>query len=334
MINKKYINKILKRFSALLMIFTITVLGGCASDVSQKAKDGKIKILCAGFSQFDWVSNITEGSKTAEVVSLYKSGVDIHSFQPSAADIINIEECDMFVYNGGESDLPIEDILKNSKNGERLDFNCMLKLGEGVLNEDESVVTEHDHEGEHHHDDEALDEHIWLSVRNAAVLSEKLCEDISKIDPASAELYRKNTDEYIKKLNELDLRFNQEVSKSDKKVMVIADRFPFRYLAADYEIECFAAFSGCSTDTEASFGTVLELANRVKEFDLRYIVSVDGGQTSIADSVCAAADRELEVLEMNSLQTVTDKQREEGLTYLSAMEENLKTIQTVLNREG
>lgn len=334
MTNKKRTNKILRLLSVVIMIFTVTIFGGCTSDMSSKTESGKIKILCAGFSQFDWVSNIIEGSETAEVVSLYKSGVDIHSFQPSAADIINIDECDMFVYNGGESDSPIEDILKNSKNGERLDFNCMQKLGEGVLNEDESVVAEREHDSEHHHEGENSDEHIWLSVRNAVALCERLCEDISKIDPASTELYRKNADEYIKKLNELDLRFSQEISKADKNVMVIADRFPFRYLAADYEIKCFAAFSGCSTDTEASFGTVLELADRVRQYDLSSIVSIDGGQTSIVDSVCAAVDRELAVLEMNSLQTVTDKQREEGLTYLSAMEANLKTIQTVLNREG
>lgn len=310
-------------------ILTVTLLCGCGAIQSTRVQDGKVRILCAGFSQFDWVLNIISGSDKAEAVSLYKSGVDIHSFQASAADIVSIADSDLFVFNGGSSDKALLDIMEKSTNKSHVTFDCMERLGSSILDEDESVAPENSH---YHETEEEADEHIWLSLKNAAVLCRSLAEEISKLDPQNANLYHNNADKYISKLNKLDEDYSETISASQRKQLVFADRFPFRYLASDYGLECFAAFPGCSTETEAAFSTILYLAEKVGEFKLPYIITVDNAQNSIGKAVIdSSQNKNVKILSMNSLQTVTDEQKNNGLTYLSAMEDNLKTIRDALN---
>ena len=320
---------IFKIIISCFSVLTVTLLCGCGVIKQPQAKDGKVRILCAGFSQFDWVLNIISGSDKAEVTALYKSGVDIHSFQASAADIVSIADSDLFVFNGGSSDKTLLDILEKSTNKSHVTFDCMEKLGGLILEEDESVAPKNSH---HHEEEEEADEHIWLSLKNAAVLCRSLAEEISKLDPQNASLYHNNADKYISKLNNLDKEYSETISASQRKQLVFADRFPFRYLASDYGLECFAAFPGCSTETEAAFSTILYLAEKVDEFKLPYIITVDNAQNSIGNAVIDSAEnKNVKILSMNSLQIVTDEQKNNGLTYLSAMEENLKTIRDALN---
>lgn len=325
--------KFLIKISALLCLccFISSFLCGC-TDTSSKKSD-KIKILCAGFSQTEWVQNIIEGSDTAEVEPLYASGVDIHNFQASAADIVNISEANIFVFNGGVSDKPLYDVLDKSENANRIDFDCMKHLGNLVLSEDENVAVS---DGEHKHEenDNESDEHIWLSLKNAIVLVDALAKEISSVDPQNSALYKENSKKYIEKLNELDREYENSIVASAKRILAFADRFPFRYLAADYSLECFAAFPGCSTETDASFASILFLADKVDEFDLNYVITVDRGQNSVSKSVIESAKKEdIKVVSVNSLQNVNDKDVKNGLTYLSAMESNLTAIRTALDQE-
>ncbi len=320
---------IFKIIISCFCVMSVALLCGCGAIHYPQAQDGKVRILCAGFSQFDWVLNIIAGSDNAEAISLYKSGVDIHSFQASAVDIVSIADSDLFVFNGGSSDKALIDILEKSTNKNHVTFDCMEKLGNLILDEDEAVAPENGH---HHEAEEEADEHIWLSLKNASVLCRDLAEEISKLDPQNASLYHNNADKYISKLNKLDKEYSETISASQRKQLVFADRFPFRYLASDYGLECFAAFPGCSTETEAAFSTILYLAEKVDEFNLSYIITVDNAQNSIGKAVIdSAQNKNVKTLSMNSLQTVTDEQKFNGLTYISAMEENLKTLHDALN---
>lgn len=317
----------------LLIVCTLTsLLCGCGALNYPEADNNndRIKILCAGFSQYDWVSNIVKGSDKTEASALYKSGVDIHSFQASAADIIKIADCDMFVFGGGESDSALLDISQNSSNKTQVIFDCMERLGSSVLNEDKSVAPE----SGHHEAEEEADEHIWLSLKNAASLCQTITEEIIRLDPNNAELYKTNADNYISKLNELDLKYANMIKNAKHKQLVFADRFPFRYLAADYGLECYAAFQGCSTETESSFDTILYLADTIDKFDLSYVLTIDDSQNNVVKAVTDTAEkRDLGVLSLNSLQTVTDERINSGMTYISAMEDNYEVLKKALDSE-
>lgn len=314
-------------FTAVAAALLSAMLCGCAvrnSVKPNKSEADELIVLCSAYPQYDWAKNITDGARNIRVEQLMKDGVDMHSFQASAEDIIRIYDSDLFILNGGESDRELLDIAEKDRGGQINVLNMMSELGSNVLCEEPVDGSDIGHDAEE-------DEHIWLSLKNAEVLCRRICSALSKLDSENAELYSRNTEEYIKKLAELDERYRAAAENSQKPALVFADRFPFRYLAEDYSIGCFAAFSGCSSETEASFNTVLRLAGRIDEFGLDTVLTVDGGNGSVADAVIAnTAAKDLKVRSLNSMQSVTREQLDAGMTYLSVMEENLDVISEAL----
>lgn len=318
----------MKRFLALILAVTMaaTIFGGCSS---APAKDeGKLNIVTTIFPEYDWVSNITSGAEDVNITLLLENGADLHSYQPTAEDIVKISSCDVFIYVGGESDKWVDDALKGATNKEMTVINLLDILGTKAKEEETVEGMQAGHEekdGKEEAEEEVeLDEHVWLSLKNASMLCGKISDKLSEKDAKNKELYSKNTENYLKKLNELDARYKAVRDSAKYDTLIFADRFPFRYLIDDYNLKYYAAFSGCSAESEASFETVAFLAKKLDELKLPALMKIDGSDGKIANTVLQTSNQKnAQILELNSMQSVNKKDIEEGKTYLSIMESNL-----------
>lgn len=326
---KKIISVLLSTLLSLLI--SACILSGCGAQSDDGEK--KLSVVTTIFSEYDWVMQIVgDEAENVEVSALSGSGVDMHSYQPTADDIIKISACDLFIYVGGESDSWTEDALREAVNKDMKVINLLEALGDGVKEEEIIEGMESEEEDGHGHDEAEYDEHVWLSLRNAATLSEKIRDAIVELDPENKELYEKNTADYIEKLNALDNEYSTAVRAAKTKTILFGDRFPFRYLADDYGLEYFAAFAGCSAESEASFETVAFLANKVDELDLTAVLTIEGSDCKIADTVVATTEKKsARILTMDSMQSVSREEMDAGVTYLSVMEKNLSVLKDALN---
>ncbi len=310
----------------------------CAPASSPDASSkGGISIVTTIFPEYDWVMNILgDNPGNAEVTMLLDKGVDLHSYQPTADDILKVSTCDVFIYVGGESDEWVEDALKESVNKDMTVIDLLDVLGDAV--KEEEVVEgmqeeEHEHEDGHEHEEEEpeYDEHVWLSLKNAATLTQSISEALQKKDEKNAQVYKDNTDAYISKLNELDAQYKDVVSAADKKTLLFGDRFPFRYLTDDYGLVYYAAFVGCSAETEASFETITFLADKVDELSLGAVMTIEGNDHRIAETIIAnTAAKDQKILTMDSMQSVTAGDVQGGATYLGIMEDDLNVLKEAL----
>ena len=332
----------------LAVVLTTGTLTACtASKGSAAINNGKLSIVTTIFPEYDWVRNILgENPSGAEVTMLLDSGVDLHSFQPTVEDILKISTCDLFIYVGGESDEWVDDVLKEATNKDMQVINLLEVLGDAVKEEElvegmQGEDEEHDHEGgdhageDHEHDEEVeYDEHVWLSLKNASVLVEKISDTLCKIDPANADKYKKNAESYKGKLGSLDEKFQAVVSAAKYKTLLFGDRFPFRYLVDDYGLSYYAAFVGCSAETEASFETITFLANKLDELSLPAVCKIEGNDHRIAETIIGiTANKDRKILTFDSMQSTTSNAVKEGATYLSAMEKNLTVLKEALGSD-
>ena len=295
-----------------------------------EASYGSVEVVATIFPIYDWVKEISKGSDV-NINLLLDSGVDLHSFQPAVDDMVKIAKCDVFVYVGGESDEWVEDSLKNVVNKNQVSINLLKILGDKVKSEEIVEGMEHEHEHhEHEHESESeSDEHIWLSLRNAEIICKYIAKKLSELDENNKEIYSQNCSEYVKKLSELDSEYDEVIDKSMRKILLFADRFPFRYMADDYGLKYYAAFSGCSAETEASFETVMFLSNKVDELKLPYVLTIDGTKHKIAETVISnTKSKNQKILVLDSMQSTT---LNNNTSYLEIMQKNLDTLKTVLN---
>ena len=265
----------------------------------------------------------------AEVTMLLDQGVDLHSYQPTAEDILTISQADIFIYVGGESDKWVKDVIDNAVNSDMKVISLLDTLGDSV--KEEEIVEGMEPEEEEAEADSEPDEHVWLSLRNAAVLVDCIADAIEDIDPANADLYDGNANACIKQLEELDAAYAEAVSKADVKTLIFGDRFPFLYLVKDYGLDYYAAFAGCSAETEASFETIIFLANKVNELGVHTILTLEGADPRIAETIRSNTDtKDQQILSLDSLQSVTIQDAENGTSYLSVMEHDLEILQEAL----
>jgi len=298
------------------------VLSGCGTGTASK---DKLHIVTTIMPEYDWVMNVLgENPGNAEVTLLLESGADLHSYQPSAADIMKIADCDVFICVGGESDKWTGDALKESRNPELAVIRLLETDGAGVREEETPEgAEEHDHEHE-----EEYDEHIWLSLRSAQVLVQKISDVISEKDPEHADIYSANTAGYLEQLAALDQQYQETVSNAEFQSLLFGDRYPFRYMADDYGLTCYAAFSGCSAETEASFETVLFLAGKLDELGLNHVMTIEGSDGRIAKTIIENSnDKNRDILTLNSMQGSMDK----NTSYLDVMNDNLNVLKEALN---
>ena len=376
------------------------------ASTSGDASDASMKIVTTIFPEYDWVKTLLgDKAENADMTLLLDNGVDLHSYQPTAEDIVKIKECDMFVYVGGESDEWVEDVLASAENEDMVVINLLDVLGDSVKNEEivEGMEHEHDHEdadhedgdehedadhedgeehedadhedgdehedaghedgedhedadhedsedhedadhedsedhedadheeGEEHEHEEEKDEHVWLSLKNASVLCEEIATQLGTIDEANKDYYMSNYEDYKAELDALDEEYKAAVDAGSKDTILFGDRFPFRYMVDDYGLNYYAAFAGCSAESEASFDTVIFLAGKVDELGLPAILTIEGADHDIAETVKEnTKSGDQKILTMNSLQSTTSKDIAEGTTYLSVMRSNLDVLKDAL----
>ena len=325
----------MKKILALLLALWIpaAVLSGCAPQ-DDSAASNKLNIVTTIFPTYDWVREIL-GAETdrAEITMLLDSGVDLHSYQPTVDDIVKISDCDLFLYVGGESDGWVDDALKNAPNKERKVIRLLDVLGDSAKAEE---TAEGMQEEEHDHEEEAeYDEHIWLSLKNAQVLVAAISEALQETDPARKDAYAANAAAYAEKLSALDGEYRAAVDSGKYKTLLFGDRFPFRYLADDYGLDYYAAFPGCSAETEASFETVSFLAGKMDALGLPCVLTIEGTQHKIAETIVQnTAQKNQQILTMDSMQAVTANDAASGVSYLSIMEKNLSVLKKALGQEA
>ena len=327
----------MKKITALLLalFMLVSALAGCGKQNDTNQTD-KLSIVTTIFPEYDWVREILgDKADNAEITMLLDNGVDLHSYQPTADDIVKISDCDLFIYVGGESDEWVEDALRNAANGNMKVINLLEVLGDSVKTEEivEGMQeAEHEHEDaeEHEHEEEA-DEHVWLSLKNAKMLVRVISKALQELDPDNKDIYAANADAYVKKLSALDTEYQAAVDAASNKTILFGDRFPFRYLVDDYGLRYYAAFVGCSAETEAGFETISFLAKRVDEWKLPCVLTIEGAQHKIAETVVRnTTAKNQRVLTMDSMQSTTSKDVKNGTTYLSVMEKNLSVLKEAL----
>lgn len=328
--------RILKICLYTIALAVVVFMVGCKGN-DLPVDDGKLKIVTTIFPEYDWVKQIAGDSNNLDITFLMKNGGDLHSYSPSAEDILKISSCDMLVYVGGESDKWIEEILENSVNSNIKTINLMNVLGEKAKEEELVEGMEDDDHDDHddHDDDDAeleYDEHVWLSLDNAQLFVKSITENLCAIDSENAGTYKANCERYLSQLDALDDEYEEVIENSKYKTLIFADRFPFRYLTDDYDLSYYAAFKGCSAETEASFETITFLANKADELNLPRILTIDGSDGKMAKTVVATSkNKNRMIYSLDSLQSVTDNEVQSGKTYIKAMESNLEILKKALN---
>ncbi len=332
--------KKLNRMIALFLVAAMCVFAfsACSGKASHN-DDKKLKIVTTIFPEYDWVKAILgDEIENVELTMLLDNGTDLHSYQPTAEDILKISECDLFIYVGGESDAWVEDALKESRNENQRVINLMDVMGENAKEEEvvEGMQAEEEHEEAHSGEDAEeeeveYDEHVWLSLRNAELECKEIEKQLSEIDPENKEIYGKNRNSYLAQLQDLDSRYQNVVDNSTVKTLLFADRFPFRYLVDDYGISYYAAFVGCSAETEASFETITFLAGKTDELGLHTVMTMEKSDQKIAKTVVDNTEnKNQQILAMDSMQSTTSQDVKSGTTYLSTMENNLEVLKQAL----
>ena len=328
-------------FSALLAaLMLVGILTGCtnqaemptvtaapAGSQAQSAAEEKIRIVTTIFPEYDWVREILgDKADSAEITMLLDNGVDLHSYQPTADDLIKLSDCDLFVYVGGESDGWVEDALKSAANKDRKVIHLLDALGDSVKEEE---TVEGMQEEEEDQEEKEYDEHVWLSLKNAKTLVGAISAALQELDPGNKDTYATNAAAYIEKLSALDGEYQAAVDAATYKTVLFGDRFPFRYLVDDYGLSYYAAFADCSAESEASFETVSFLARKVDEGKLPCVLTIEGKNHKIAETIVQnTAGKNQKILTMDSMQSTTSQ--DVATTYLSLMAKNLDVLKEAL----
>lgn len=309
-----------KLFSLLLTAILVFVLWGCNID-SKTQKSDKLSIVATIFPQYDFSRQIA--ADKAEVSMLLAPGTESHSFEPTTSDILAINNCDIFVYTGGDSDYWIDSLLENADNPDLTIISLMDCVEIHHANHSDSE--EHNHNHNHSH----IDEHVWTSPVNAISIAEKICEEMCKKDAENSDYYKNNLKEYKAELLKLHEDFKSITESAEKHTLVFADRFPLRYFEEEYFLSHYAAFSGCSDDTEPSAHTVKELIDIVRKENVSTVLKIELSSDSIAKTIQNETGAEIRTF--YSCHNISKEDFEKGETYLSLMQKNLETLKLALN---
>ena len=328
--------------TALSLVLGTMSLEGCSSadtgssqtatseekNYETNGKSEKLSIVCTIFPEYDWVKEIMGShADNAEISYLLNSGTDLHNFQPTADDILKISTCDLFIHVGGESDKWVGDALNGAVNKDMQTLDLMTLLGDSAKEEEVKEGMEAEEEDDHDEEGPEYDEHVWLSLKNAKIICMDIAKAIAKADPDNAADYSSNLAAYSAKLDELDAKFASLAGSAKNKTLIFGDRFPFRYFVDDYGIDYYAAFVGCSAESEASFKTISFLADKLSELDCDTVFTIENSDKSIAEAVISnSKKKDCHIAELNSIQSVTSADAGNGVSYLSLMEQNYDVL--------
>lgn len=313
-----------KIISLILVICTVlALLSGCGGN--DKNDEEKIKITVTSFAAYDWCKNILgDREDSFEICLLADNGIDMHSYQPTAEDILKIYNADIFIYVGGLSDKWVADVLKSPSSKEKITLNMLNAIGSRAILVDEA---HHEHDEGEEHTATEYDEHVWLSLKNAVILCEEICKAISKKDSENKNIYEQNLKDYKAEISKIEADSLFLSTKSIKKPLIFADRFPFKYLARDYNLGYYSCFENCTSETEATFDCVIDLSQKVDKYNVEYIFTVDNLNEKLAETVKANTSlKNQKIVTLNSMQSVNLKDNKDGISYISIMRKNIELI--------
>lgn len=314
-----------KNLFLITICFMVMLLAGCASTNNGKnenTKENKKVVIATTYPVYDWAKNIIGNSDNIELKYLVDSNVDLHSYSPSATDIVEYNNADLILCIGGESEEWIEDLnISNEK---------IMPLMDCITAKEEEVIEGMEAEEEEEESDEVeYDEHIWLSIKNTEIICEKIADKLGDIDSNDKEIYDSNAKNYIEKLDSLDKQYEDVINTASVDTLLFGDRFPFRYMVDDYGLNYYAAFVGCSAESEASFETIAFLSSKVDELELN-AVCVIGNDHSIADSIINnTSEKNQKIVEFNSMQSISNKECD-NYSYIDIMQDNLESLKVAL----
>lgn len=310
------------------------VVGGCSTDsIASEKEDSAISIVCTVFPSYDWIREIVGDSENFELTYLMDSGFDLHNYVMSTEDMIKIKESDILIHVGGESDEWVDKLLENGGLENVRVVNLLELLGDlakdapNIEGVEEHEEHEHEHEDEEHKEQEhGSEEHIWVSIKNAKKLVRELSNIVVEYDKENLNSIEQNTNVYLKELDDIDKNYYAALTNSTKNTVVFADKFPFMYLFEDYGIHYYAAFNGCSAESEASFDTIAFLSDKVNELNLNSIFILRGSDRSIAQTVIRnTSSKNQNILELDSMDTVNGEDAKE-MRYTDLLQKNLEKI--------
>lgn len=318
------------RLMAVILAVGIAAAAVTGCGVKQEEPDdGKLKIVTTIFPQYDFVRAIAGGTGAVNVRMLLSPGEEVHSYEPTPLDIKEIQNCDLFIYVGAENDVWVDRILENMGD-KRPETLRLVDLTETVAEESvEGMMEEKGHDHEESREEEA-DEHVWTSPVKAAEITEAIAQKMAELDPANADDYLANAQDYEAKILDLDAQFRQIAENAERKILVFGDRFPIRYFAEGYGLDYFAAFPGCSSESEPSASTLAFLIDKVREEEIPVVFSIEFSNGNIARAICESTGAVQRTY--NSCHNVTKEQMENGATYVSLMSENLEAVREALGK--
>jgi zinc transport system substrate-binding protein len=310
-----------KVFSLILAALCLVLLCSCGTAAGE-SDTTSVSVITTVFPQYDFARQV--GGELVSAQMLLPPGAESHDFEPTPQDIIAIQNCDLFIYVGGESDTWVENILGSM--GSSAPKTLALMDCVNALDEE---ITEGMHAHEDENDDAEYDEHVWTSPKNAMLIAQAIAAELSEIDPDNAASYAENLESYLRQLSELDSLFEEVVSTAARKTVVVGDRFPFRYLAAEYGIEYYAAFPGCSGESEPAAKTLAFLIDKIKDENIPAVFYIDFSNGNIASAISETTG--CEELLLHSCHSVTKQQLQDGVTYIELMEQNAENLRKALN---
>lgn len=331
-----------KRFWAFLLTLALCLgMAGCQNS-KETEESYKLNIVTTLFPYYDMVRAIVGETESIHVSMLVSPGQDSHSFEPAPSDVIQIDEADVFIYNGGSLETWVDTLLDSLNNESQIQMKMMdyvKVLEEEQVEGMDTRFDSHDHEDseesghsgdeeEHDHEHEE-DEHIWTSPVNVQILTQKICDMLSEASPEDADIFQKNAQNYIGQLQVLDAEIRQIVENAENKEIIFADEFPILYFVKEYGLKYYAAFPGCGDDMEPSAKTIAFLIDKIKEDNIKAVFYLELNSTIVADAI--SGDTGAEALEFNSCHNITQKQFDDGVTYIDLMKANVKNLERALN---
>ena len=323
--------KIKRHFLLVLAFISAFIITGCGNNET----DSGIKIVCTSFPQYDWAKQICKDVENVDIKLLTDNGVDLHNYQPTAKDIIDIKESDLFIYEGVQTDSWVEDVLIDKEENQCI--NMIDSIGDRALEVcaeeftdghqlDETSEKEHDlhsenlEEHNHHH---SLDEHVWMSLTNADIICKEISKKLCSLDKDNKDIYTNNENQYSKQLNDLNEQYENTVKNSLRNKILVGDRFPYAYLFKDYNLDYLAAFSGCGAESEASFETIAYLSKELDKEDLPAVIVSETSDKKVAESIIDNSnDKNKKIFVLNSIQSISKSDIQNNVSYYSIMNNN------------
>ncbi|MGN0298954.1 MAG: metal ABC transporter substrate-binding protein [Lachnospiraceae bacterium] len=306
----------------MLGVLSVGSLAGCGAQNTEKEEQHGISIVTTLFPQYDFARNIV--GDDSQIKLLLTPGMESHSYEPTAADIIAINQADVFIYTGADMEAWAEKVLDS------LDSDVtVIDLSQYVVLDLEDEHEEHEEEEEEHV--HTYDPHIWTSPKNAILMTEGICEILVELDSENEELYRQNCAEYVTQLEVLSASFEELAKESQGANFVFGGRFAFHYLFRDYGWNYVAAYNGCSTETEPSTKKIAEMVDYINENDINVVYYEELTEPTVAKSISEATGTEM--LLLHSCHNVTQEELQEGVSYISLMEQNLENLRAGLSKQ-